>query len=590
MNVNGVNAGAVNWEAILSQLGDVQKTEGADGKELFTITTNVDGEMRTMTVGIPDDLELPETIDAGTLDSLVSKLETSGLGFTQEQISQMKDAIAKLYNAGVDALAGQQKTSGSRSASSILYDIYALMALMIEVAQSQRDAAREMRTSQNLAVQASIQAQADQQRQAAWTGMVVGIVCGVVGAAVSVGLLLAQGTSAKQQAKIMQESGADAAKLHSTMLQNTDNPQAANKALANTQQKVGDMISSKVNADFSRQMNEVPGGNVEAKLDSAMQAHDAAKLEVTQKEATLETAKDTLSVKMGEKNSAQSDYAAKTNIVEQKQQALDAAKASEAKKNNFFGKEAGTADVKKAEAELNQAKTAQAEAKAKLDNATNEVNAKNDIVANAQRDLQIANDKLATSEQNLKTARGDYQKTVSDVAAQYAERYEKAVEQSRSLPDGMTKAEADANVASARNELEMAYAKEAQLLSKEGALTPSEQKDLTAAARTAKSNALHEVFQRTDFKAAESRMNRLMAWNGVSQAFWGTLNQVGQGLSGIQSADATAQGGETQREQEMLDQTKDLFQQEQKLIDQVVQLCQSVIQAENQSMRDAIQA
>jgi hypothetical protein len=40
----------------------------------------------------------------------------------------------------------------------------------------------------------------------------------------------------------------------------------------------------------------------------------------------------------------------------------------------------------------------------------------------------------------------------------------------------------------------------------------------------------------------------------------------------------------------MLDQTKDLFQQEQRLIEQVIQLCSSVTQTENQSMRDAIQA
>ena len=40
----------------------------------------------------------------------------------------------------------------------------------------------------------------------------------------------------------------------------------------------------------------------------------------------------------------------------------------------------------------------------------------------------------------------------------------------------------------------------------------------------------------------------------------------------------------------MLDQTRDLFSQEQKLIDQVIQLFSAVIQAENQSMRDAIQA
>ena len=45
-----------------------------------------------------------------------------------------------------------------------------------------------------------------------------------------------------------------------------------------------------------------------------------------------------------------------------------------------------------------------------------------------------------------------------------------------------------------------------------------------------------------------------------------------------------------QRENEMLDQTKDLFAQDQKVIDAVVQLMQAVLQAETTSIRDAIQA
>ena len=73
-----------------------------------------------------------------------------------------------------------------------------------------------------------------------------------------------------------------------------------------------------------------------------------------------------------------------------------------------------------------------------------------------------------------------------------------------------------------------------------------------------------------------------------------SINQVTQSLSSnlaqTRSAEATRQGADSKKEEEMLDQTKDLFQQEQKLIDQAVQLCSTVTQTENQSMRDAIQA
>jgi len=72
------------------------------------------------------------------------------------------------------------------------------------------------------------------------------------------------------------------------------------------------------------------------------------------------------------------------------------------------------------------------------------------------------------------------------------------------------------------------------------------------------------------------------------------LGNVAQGcvssMSQMISAEATEVGAEQQKAQEMLDQAKDLFSQCQSLIDSVIQLMRAVLQAEVQSMRDAIQA
>ena len=72
------------------------------------------------------------------------------------------------------------------------------------------------------------------------------------------------------------------------------------------------------------------------------------------------------------------------------------------------------------------------------------------------------------------------------------------------------------------------------------------------------------------------------------------LGNVAQGcvssMSQMISAEATEVGAEQQQSQEMLDQAKDLFSQCQSLIDSVIQLMRAVLQAEVQSMRDAIQA
>ena len=211
-------------------------------------------------------------------------------------------------------------------------------------------------------------------------------------------------------------------------------------------------------------------------------------------------------------------------------------------------------------------------------------------VAQAQRDLGLANDKLTATETALTKAKSDYVKTVQDVAAQYEEQYQTALERQANPPAGADKAQLKADVAAAKSKMEMAFAKEAQLLSEDGVMTPSEKKDLIASARARVDLTTDRATRRTEFRAAERKMGLLVGINNINQS----INQVTQSLSSnlaqTRSAEATRQGADAKKEEEMLDQTKDLFQQEQRLIEQVIQLCSTVTQTENQSMRDAIQA
>ena len=92
MQVNGSTATPINWETLLSPLGDVKKADSVDGKTSFTITTKVGDETKTTTISIPDDLDLPETVNQGTLNGLVDKLAATGLGFTDKQRETMKDS------------------------------------------------------------------------------------------------------------------------------------------------------------------------------------------------------------------------------------------------------------------------------------------------------------------------------------------------------------------------------------------------------------------------------------------------------------------------------------------------------------------
>ena len=63
-----------------------------------------------------------------------------------------------------------------------------------------------------------------------------------------------------------------------------------------------------------------------------------------------------------------------------------------------------------------------------------------------------------------------------------------------------------------------------------------------------------------------------------------------QNLSSFLAAKSKDYEAEATKLQDELDQTKEIFNQAQQLVDAVVQLMQAVTSAETQSMRDAIQA
>ena len=583
---------AVNWESILSSIGDVQKADSVDGKQNFTITTNVDGEAKTLNISVPDDLEIPETVDQSTLEGLVDKLQGMDVGLTDEQVSKMKDSIAKLY---AEASAAATKVA-STSTGKVLFDIYALLTLMIEVAQAQRDAAREMRTAENLAIQKAIQNQADDQRSAANIGLIVGVTCGAISAVASLGLMIGQGVTASTQNKIMAQSGADAAKMHSQALQNTDSPANASAKLATLQQKPGGGdISNRVNAEFDRQLVDNQAGDLRTNLSNANAKVNAAEQNLATKNTELETAQQTLEQKTQAKNEAQARvdelggkaaiedrinaYWEKNTLIRQKGGIENCDPQVIEQYNARIGPNADHFNVQQAHEPL-----------AALERTTQELNTAQNDVNLKQNAVNQANTELTNAKNELASAKANYVKTVQDIAAQYEEKYQTAVERQANPPAGADKAQLKADVAKAKSEMEMAFALEAKYLTQDGAMTPAEQKDLVAAARARVDLTTDRATRRTDFKSSERTMTLLVGINNLNQS----INQVTQSLSSnlaqTRSAEATRQGADAKKEEEMLDQTKDLFQQEQRLIEQVIQLCSSVTQTENQSMRDAIQA
>ncbi|MBO7654657.1 MAG: type III secretion system translocon subunit SctB [Kiritimatiellae bacterium] len=205
-----VNPGttSVNWESLLSELGSVEKTTGTDGKELFKVTMTVDGAEKTYTFGIPDDLDKPGTVDQAAINTLCDKLlaDKDLFNLSEEDIKTLRSNLT----AALEVI--NSNGMGNAASKTVMFDIYKLMALLVEVAQKQRDASRELRLAENMQIQMSILQQASEQRTAALTSLLSSIACCVLQVGVSIGMMIKQNTAFKQQADTMKTTGVTEAK------------------------------------------------------------------------------------------------------------------------------------------------------------------------------------------------------------------------------------------------------------------------------------------------------------------------------------------------------------------------------------------
>ncbi len=592
-----VNAnGNVNWAALLSGVGDVQSTTNAEGKESLTITVKGDdGAEKVLNIEVPT-LEAPENVDAAKIDTLVAKLKENIFSMNEAEIETLKDELVKALNATSEALG---KVSSS-SKGSVMFDIYALMTLLVEVAQKQRDATREIRKSQNEMVQKAIQDQADQQRAAAWNGLLLGVICGAVSVVSSLAIMAAQTKTFNQQRNISSNAGLEAGANKLQAMQNTDTVAHAETALDRVQVSVGAEVADRVKSDFSNQLVDDQAGNLATNFDNARTELATAKSNVETKNAELATAEQTLATKTTAKDTAQANLDTAKNNYNAPEDLTKAYNDAVAERDNqvrLFGNQDKDA--------LAPFEMKVAEAKAALDNAKVEaLKPYETALANAEKDLataradvntkqnavDLANQAEAKAQVNFDKAKADYAKTIQDVGDQYGEKYKTAVERRANPPKDADIAALDNDVKTAKAEMQMARAYEAKLLAADDVLTPSEQKDLVRAARVESETASHNVMNRADYKSLDHRMGVLVGLNNMTQAIFNTASGAIQNYTAMKQAEATALGAEHQRQQELLEETKDLFEQDQKLIDSVVQLMQAVTQAETQSMRDAIQA
>ena len=99
-----------------------------------------------------------------------------------------------------------------------------------------------------------------------------------------------------------------------------------------------------------------------------------------------------------------------------------------------------------------------------------------------------------------------------------------------------------------------------------------------------------EMKNSDEFRALEKSQAKVKAFSDISMAVGNLGQTLIRGGMDIQQAAATAKGADQKKAEEQLAQTKDLMESFQDVINKMLQLLQAVLQAENQSMSDAIHA
>lgn len=604
-------ANAVNWESLLGKIGELTKTESADGVSSatsVTITSTVDGVETPIVINIPNDLELPGAVDQAAIDSLCDKLAAdTGLNLSKEQIAEFRNVLSSTLK---EVMSASSTDVGAKSLKGAMFDLYKLMALLVEVAQKQRDATREMRLAENLSVQKSILSQAEAQRDAALTGMIAGAIC----CAIQVGFTfysLSQQTKAfNAQLGTEKTAGLDVASQNVDMLKAANTQVNADKQLAKVKTEVGGLnsltpgqdIKTRVENNFSNQQaNEATMRFNDAKTAVQTKTELSGTLRLLSSDAYInDVTSDVVAPFDGPEVAGVKTAVAKLDAYKAEMSAkLDQVNNLSAEDKQFLLEKGGEKfeslsmadrarimDIKTRHMQVDRIdfgpksmSELKADVKTAFDDAITTV--ENQLAPNGQlkTELDLARDNLRAQ------VKLDIQK--------FEDSYDAALKDYNEVSKTGTKAEIEAaskRLETAGNELKYARALGYSKLSSPD-VTDAKTHLADVEGARAKYNQAHTTRANSvDYIKASNAINKAQAHNNLISAIGSFGQSFVQNLSQYQQAEATKMGAEQKKSEEELDQTRDLFNQAEELVNNIVQLMNSVRQAEVQSMRDAIQA
>ena len=151
---------------------DVGTVLGADGTNLTVTFTGTDGVARTIQLELPELEEGATAPDPEVVEALLDKIDEMAAEL-EAQAAPSVDQLEKM----VQATGANAQSTGFRKA---LFDVYSLMCLMVDLATAQREVARNLRQQELIGQVASIQAKAAAARTTALVGMVTSVAMTVV--------------------------------------------------------------------------------------------------------------------------------------------------------------------------------------------------------------------------------------------------------------------------------------------------------------------------------------------------------------------------------------------------------------------------
>ncbi len=545
-----------NWNSLVSEamqgtplagVGDAKAVQGADGNLTISVT-GANGLSQTVTIAPP------------ALDEATGTLTEEGLADLRAKLDGAFDAL-KAAVARATTLAASD-TAPATDSQKMLFDIYALMQLMLEIAQKERESARTQRQADLSREVADIKCQAEQQRTAARNGLIMSCVFSAASICAQAGTFFASSAAQASAAKMTKASGVDQAQQNLSLLSAKNGAETgANLAKAGKAMTPNQLQAAEANFAKSKAAR--------ATLDGAVQ----------QREAHIETsgrcraATAELDGKIAGKTAEVERLSAEVETLE-----TDIAQSGEARAA------AGSGGESALDAELAEKKTALTKAQGELDGLKAQREGALEAEGAADAELKALNEKV-------KTANDAYVDALDlDQSQLEAKLGAKRLELTQLERDPVAnKAEikaAKAEIADLEQQRTWgrAYVTDQKM---KGGYTESLAADIESAEQSF-GRATKMLEHDAAYKAAEAKAHGWQTAGELLRQTGQLLDSVTQGVTGMQQAAATEYEAAAKTAEDARAESDDLASSAQQLVQSVLDLLQAILAAENQSINQIV--